>query len=331
MRAPEFWDAPPGLAAGLLAPAGVAWSMATALRRALARPYRAPVPVVCVGNLVAGGSGKTPIVLSLAARLLQRGIDVHVVLRGYGGHLVGPIRVDPQTHGAEAVGDEAMLLAAAVPCWVARDRAAGIRAATKAGAQLVLLDDGFQNPGFEKDLSLLAIDAEHGLGNGRVIPAGPLREPAEAGLARADAIVLIGEGPVPATIEPIRAPVLHAALEPVAGERFAGRRVLAFAGIGRPGKFFSTLKTVGAEIVAARAFPDHHRFSAPELVALHRDAAAADATLVTTAKDWVRLPLTEQQSIEVLAVELRWRDTAALDRILTPAVADDYRARASRG
>jgi tetraacyldisaccharide 4'-kinase len=331
MRAPEFWDAPPGLAAGLLAPAGAAWSAAAVLRRALIRPYRAPVPVVCVGNLVAGGSGKTPIVLSLAQLLSERGIGVHIVTRGYGGRLTGPVRVDPQAHDADAVGDEALLLTAAAPCWVARDRVAGIRSAAEAGAGVVLLDDGFQNPSFEKDLSLLAIDAGYGFGNARVIPAGPLREPAVAGLARADAVVLIGDGPPPPEIERSRLPVLRATFEPVEGERFAGRRMLAFAGIGRPAKFFSTVKTTGAELVAARSFPDHHRFSAPEITGLRREAEAADATLVTTAKDRVRIPSTERQDIEMLAVELRWQDPAALDAILAALLGDDRRALASGG
>jgi tetraacyldisaccharide 4'-kinase len=331
MRAPEFWDTPPGLAAALLAPAGAAWSAAAVLRRGLVRPYRAPVPIICVGNLVAGGSGKTPIVLSLAQLLSVRGIGVHIVTRGYGGRLTGPVRVDPQAHDADAVGDEALLLAAAAPCWVARGRAAGIRAAAEANAALILLDDGFQNPTFEKDLSLLAIDAEHGFGNGRVIPAGPLREPAEAGLARADAIVLIGDGPAPATIDGTRLPVLRAALEPVAAERFAGRRILAFAGIGRPAKFFATLKAVHAEVVAARPFPDHHRFSAQEIVGLRREAEAAGAALSTTAKDWVRIPTAERDDIEMLSVELRWHDPTALDALLGPFLGDDRRALANDG
>lgn len=331
MRAPDFWGAPPRLAASLLAPAGAAWSATAALRRALTRPYRAPVPVICVGNLVAGGSGKTPIVLSIADRVRRLGIAAHIVTRGYGGRLSGPLRADPQRHDADAVGDEVLLLAATASCWVSRDRAAGIRAACEAGAQLVLLDDGFQNPGFEKDLSLLAIDVEYGFGNGRVIPAGPLREPVEAGLARADAIVLIGDGPVPVRVECARLPVLRAALMPIDGTRFAGRRLAAFAGIGRPTKFFASLERLGATVVAARPFVDHHRFSAQEIAALRRDAANAGATLVTTAKDWVRLPPAERHDIEVLAVELRWRDPAALDLLLAPFIADDHGVRASAG
>jgi len=264
MRAPEFWHEPPGLAAGLLAPAGAAWDWAARLRRAVARPYRAPVPVLCVGNLVAGGSGKTPVALSLARLFTERGIAVHVVTRGYGGKLAGPMQVDAARHDADAVGDEALLLATVAPCWVAKDRAAGVAAAAKAGAEAILLDDGFQNPSIAKDLSLVIIDAEYGFGNGRVIPAGPLRERVAAGLARADAVVLIGDAP---TTELVAAscPILRAAVEPVNRDHFKNARIVAFAGIGRPEKFFAMLHRLGAQLVAKHAFADHHPYRANEI------------------------------------------------------------------
>lgn len=325
MRSPEFWAHRPGLAAGLLAPAGVAWDAAGRLRRAVARPYRAPLPVVCVGNLVAGGSGKTPVVLSLAAALAEAGAAPHAVTRGYGGRLAGPVRVDPARHDAVAVGDEALLLAGRLPCWVARDRAAGIRAAAAAGAGAVVLDDGFQNPTVAKDLALVVVDAEFGFGNGRVIPAGPLRERIAPGLARADAIVVLGDGPPPAHLRQAGRPLLHAALRPVAGERFAGRRLVAFAGIGRPEKFFATLRRLGAELVATHSFPDHHRFRTEELAALRREADSAGATLVTTAKDWVRLTPEARAGIAVLEVDSAWRDPASLARLLSPIVRDARR------
>jgi tetraacyldisaccharide 4'-kinase len=320
MRAPEFWDASPGLAAGLLAPLGAVWSGVGKLRRAVMRSYRAPVPVVCVGNLVAGGSGKTPVVLSLVEFIASRGVAVHVVMRGYGGRLAGPVRVDPTWHDANTVGDEALLLTRSGPCWVARDRAAGCRAAVAAGAQIIMLDDGFQNPGIAKDLSLVVIDAEYGFGNGRVIPAGPLREPVRAGLARAHAIILIGEGKLPATVSAARQPILRAGLDPVDATRFRGLRVAAFAGIGRPPKFFASLRRVGAEIVTARSFPDHHRFSPAEITGLHRGAERAGARLVTTEKDWVRLPAASRAGIDVFEVELRWRDPATLSTLLAPVL-----------
>jgi tetraacyldisaccharide 4'-kinase len=317
MRAPEFWHAKPGIAAGLLTPVGAALDAAGRLRRAVARPYQAPVPVICVGNLVAGGSGKTPVALSIATILAGHGIRAAIVIRGYGGRLAGPTRVDPQAHDASAVGDEALLAAMHATCCVARDRVAGVRAAIADGAQAIILDDGFQNPHVAKDLALVVVDAAYGFGNGRLIPAGPLREGIAAGLARADAVVLVGQGDGPTTSHP----VLRADLEPLAGERFAGRRVAAFAGIGRPAKFFATLRGLDAELVTARGFPDHHPHREGELAALRREAAEAGAVLVTTRKDWVRLTPRDRDGIDVLDVALRWRDERALDALLAPLLA----------
>jgi tetraacyldisaccharide 4'-kinase len=230
------------------------------------------------------------------------------------------VRVDPARHDATAVGDEALLIAAETPCWVARDRAAGIAAAAKAGAAIVLLDDGFQNPSVAKDLSLVVVDSEYGFGNGRVMPAGPLREPVAPGLARADAIVLIGDAPAPQEFGAVSCLILRAALEPVNGARFAGARLAAFAGIGRPEKFFAALRRVGANLVATQSFPDHHPFRADEMARLRETAEGAGTRLVTTAKDWVRLPAGLRDGIEVLEVEVRWHDAAMLQRLLSDFV-----------
>jgi tetraacyldisaccharide 4'-kinase len=319
MRAPEFWDARSGaiagLVGGLLAPLGAAWDVAGRLRRAVARPYRAAVPVICVGNLVAGGAGKTPVVLALAASIAATGLAIPVVTRGYGGRLGGPVKVDPTRQDAEAVGDEALLIAACAPCWVARDRAAGVREAVAAGADAILLDDGLQNPAIEKDLSLVVVDAEYGFGNGRVIPAGPLREPAASGLARADAIVLIGAGE-PGGVREAACPVFRADLEPVDGARFAGAPVVAVAGLGRPEKFVASLREVCATLMAAHPFPDHHRFSDIEIARLRHEAERAGAGLVTTAKDWVRLSPQQRGGIKVLEVQIRWHDAAGVRQLV---------------
>ena len=322
--APDFWGDEPGLAAGLLQPIGAMWDAAGRVRRALAHPYRAPVPVICVGNLVAGGSGKTPVALALGHWLAARGVTAHFVTRGYGGRLAGPIRVDRARHDAGAVGDEALLLAAAFPSWVARDRGAGVAAAAAAGARTVLLDDGFQNPSVAKSLSLIVVDAGYGFGNGRVMPAGPLRESLRHGLARADGVVLLGVTGEPARAAPIEIagglPVVPAVLAPIAGERFAGSRLLAFAGIGRPEKFFATLRALGAALVDVRTFPDHHPFRAGELAQLRQAADRARARLVTTAKDIVRISPAGRAGIEVLEVEIRWPDPEALAGLVGPVV-----------
>jgi tetraacyldisaccharide 4'-kinase len=236
------------------------------------------------------------------------------------------VRVDPQRHDAVDVGDEALLAAAQDACWVSRDRAAGVQAAVADGAAAIILDDGFQNPHVAKDLSLVVVDAVYGFGNGRLMPAGPLRERAASGLARADAIALVGDGGFAGAAAK---PVLRAMLEPLDGERFAGVPMVAFAGIGRPEKFFASLRSLDATLVAERGFPDHHRYRRSELAALRDEATAAGARLATTRKDWVRLPADERAEIEVLDVALRWRDPAALAALLAPLIGrigDDRRA-----
>ena len=318
MRAPDFWYRDESLPAELLAPLGAAYDLAGRLRRAMARPLRLDVPVICVGNLVAGGAGKTPVALDLAARLERLHGAPHVISRGYGGRASGPLRVDPEHHSAEEVGDEPLLLARAAPTWVARDRAAAGRAALESGAGCLLLDDGFQNPGLVKDLSIVVVDAEVGFGNGLLLPAGPLRERVARGLARADAVVLLGEdrrGLSPQV--PSGLPLLRAKLEPGPGsEALRGRRVLAFAGIGRPAKFFASLEALGAELVATYDFPDHHPYTAEEIEGLIEEAAAADAIAVTTKKDDVRLPAHLRARVDVLPVSLAWNDVAAVERLL---------------
>ncbi|MBN8874865.1 MAG: tetraacyldisaccharide 4'-kinase [Rhodospirillales bacterium] len=316
-RAPGFWQRD-GVVPHLLAPLSALVAAATARR--VARPgWHAPVPVLCCGNVTVGGAGKTTLVLDLAARFRAGGVAVHVLLRGYGGRVRGPHRVLPDDPAAE-VGDEALLLAAVAPTWVGGDRAASARAAVAAGAELLLLDDGLQNPTLAKDLSLLVIDGGTGFGNGRVLPAGPLREPVAAGAARCGAAVLIGEDRTGALRHlPPRLPVLRARLvqdAAVAGLR--GRRVLAFAGIAHPDKFFTPLAAAGAELVATRAFPDHHSYDAAELDRLLAEADRLAALPVTTPKDAVRLPGPVRARVTVVGVGLAWEDPAARDALLAP-------------
>jgi tetraacyldisaccharide 4'-kinase len=314
--APEFW-ARPGLVSDLVAPLGWAYSAAGAARRAMTTATRVSVPTICVGNLTAGGAGKTPVVLSLAELLRARGKHPHILSRGYGGSLTGPLRVDPAQHSASEVGDEPLLLAAAAPCWIGADRIASARAAIASGAGLLLLDDGFQNPALHYDLSLIVVDGGYGIGNGRVMPAGPLREPAASALQRASALVMIGTCEKRIALGPL--PILTAQLAPIAAEALQGQRVVAFAGIGRPAKFFATLTALGADIVEQKAFADHYRFSDSDLDTLDALARAKSAMLVTTEKDWVRVPQRWREKIRILKVALRWDDSAALERVLEAA------------
>jgi tetraacyldisaccharide 4'-kinase len=315
MRAPEFWTRR-GLASGLLLP--LAWGHAGigAVRRSFSHPWRAPVPVVCVGNLVAGGAGKTPVALSLAARLTAQGRNPHLLSRGYGGKLPGPIRVEPARHSAAEIGDEALLLAAVAPSWVARDRAAGARAAIAAGAGMLVLDDGLQNTSLVHDLAFLVIDGGYGFGNGRVMPAGPLREPVSTGLARADAVVLVGEDQIGLRARLGDTTVLRARLVPRAATDLLEKPVVAFAGIGRPAKFFATLEGQGARLLARHAFPDHHVYAEAELGRLCVEAGTQGAVLITTAKDAARLSPSWRAQVRVLAVDVAWEDEVALAAML---------------
>lgn len=323
MKAPRFWYRRPGIAAALLNPVGQLYDAAGRLRRGTTRPYRAGIPVLCVGNLVAGGAGKTPVALALAQILLDRGVGVHFLTRGYGGRERGPVLVDPQRHDAAAVGDEPLLLAGTAPTWVARDRARGAMAAGAAGAAAIVMDDGFQNPTLHKDLSLIVIDGESGFGNRRIIPAGPLREAPGRAFARADAAVIMGEDRQGLGVELAARgiPVLRARLAPAGpAEWLRGTPVVAFAGIARPAKFFDTLKGLGARMVADFAYGDHHPFQPEEIMQMVELAHDAEALLVTTAKDHARLPEEIRPMVKVLHVQVSWDDPAALARVLSPVL-----------
>ena len=303
----------------MLAPLGRVYAAATA-RRVAGPGEAAGVPVICVGNLTAGGAGKTPTVAWLAERLGRAG--PHVVSRGYGGRLDGPVRVDPARHGADETGDEPLLLSAWAPVWVAKDRAAGVRAAVAGGAGAILLDDGFQNPAVRKDLSILVVDAETGFGNGLAIPAGPLRETPEAGLARAGVVLLIGPAEARATFLGrwgglIECPVAGGEILPLrTGMDWAGTRAFAFAGIGRPEKFFRSLAAAGADVVGRRALDDHQPVTPALAQRLMAEARALGAQPVTTEKDAVRLPPEMRAQVLTLPVRLTVDDPGPLDAAL---------------
>jgi len=317
MKAPGFWTRQGSVAPLLLSPVAALYAAATARR--VARPgWRAPVPVICCGNASVGGAGKTPLALDLGDRLATHGLAVAFLTRGYGGRVRSPVLVDLARHDAATVGDEALLLAASAPTYVGPDRAEAARMAVAAGAQVLVMDDGLQHASLMKDFSFLVIDGAVGFGNGRVIPAGPLREPVAAAAGRCRAAVLIGTDAAGARAQlPNRLPVLAASLAPGPdAASLAAQRVIAFAGIGRPEKFFAMLREAGIVVAACHGFADHHPYSERELRPLLAEADRLGALPVTTPKDAVRLPASLRAAVRVVGVRLVWRDESQIEALL---------------
>jgi len=311
-----------------LTPAAAVWSWATARRIAAARPYDPGVPVICVGGLTLGGTGKTPVVRELTDRLAARHVAAQVLSRGYGGRVKGPQRVDPERDGARDVGDEPLMLARGHPVWIAADRVAGARAAVAGGAEAIVMDDGHQNPSLEKALSLVVVDGETRdgewpFGDGDVFPAGPMREPLGAGLRRADAVVLMLPADLEAPDQALLAllggtPVLTARLEPLQAPPPGPQ--LGFAGVGKPWKVERALVAAGCDLADFVALADHATLSAATLDALADKAGRLGAGLVTTEKDWVRLPSDWRARVVAWPVRARFEDEAALDALLARAL-----------
>jgi tetraacyldisaccharide 4'-kinase len=321
MREPHFWRvtdkrsrAAAPMTKLLMTPLSMLYRWTGARRIAQTVPKDAGLPVVCIGNLTLGGAGKTPITAAVRAHYLARGKRAASLSRGYGGSYEGPLRVNPAIHTAKEVGDEPLMLSALGEAWIAKDRVAGALAMNADGVQLVVMDDGHQNPTLKKALSIVVIDASAPFGNGHVFPKGPLREPAEVGLARADAVVLMGDGEVPALVD-FKGVVLRARLTPLAP--LPAGRYVAFAGIGRPERFFDSLqRQTGVELAESVPFPDHHVFEPSDISYVIKLATERDAKLITTDKDHVRLPVDMKSKVMHASVEAKVDDPAAFAALL---------------
>lgn len=346
-RTPAFWYSSNKFLK-ILAPLGVPYWLAGWLRQKLIHPQKVSVPVICVGNVVAGGAGKTPVVQSLISMLKAKGIQAHVISEGYGGRIKKPTRVDPKIHTFEDVGDEALLLSQSAPVWIGKSRVKAAMQAVAAGAQTLILDDGFQDPSLYKDFSIIVIDGEVGFGNGMLIPAGPLREPVSRAIERTNAVVLIendkgqrgnlwslatkiircvkGDGLHGKGEQTDRRdlPIWHAEIVPDAAN-LQGKKAVAFAGIGRPEKFFSTCRSLGAELIETKAFPDHHAYTQKELDDLVSLAEVNSAILLTTSKDAVRLPEALKAKITVVSINLKWTNVPELNNALAKIYAHQVR------
>lgn len=315
MKTPPFWYRPPGFLAHLLSPLGWLYGKGAKLSRIFKPEKRFSVPILSVGNLVSGGSGKTPVSLSLAQLLQKKGHTVHFVTRGYKGSLTGPLKVNPNLHKADEVGDEPLLLAALAPTWVSKKRTHGIEKAIEEGATLIILDDGHQTTGIKKNISFLVMDAVQGMGNGYILPAGPLRESLAEGLRRTQAIIGIGEGNFLRTEKPL----FKACVTP---RSFwcPTKKIFAFCGLGYPQKFYHTLEKSGLDIKATQSFPDHHHYTESELLKLEQEALALGASLVTTHKDWVKLPPLWQQKCLCFQIDIIFDNQAKLYNFIQQAL-----------
>lgn len=312
MKAPAFWYHAPGFLSTLLTPLGWMYDKGGKLLSQFKKPHSFPVPILSIGNIVSGGSGKTPTAIALALLLKTRGYKVHFVTRGYGGKERGPLKVDPLKHLAKNVGDEPLLLAEHAPTWMAKKRPQGVQKAIENGAQVIILDDGHQTTSLHKGVSLVVVDLLQGFGNGHVIPAGPLRENLSQGLERADGLIFVGEGE-PLSPSSLRGTfnedhVFHAHLasNPI---QIPTKRVVAFCGLGFPEKFYRSLENEGFELIATQSFPDHYQYTEEDFLRLKKLAQHYQCALITTRKDVIKMLPSWQKQLYVLDVTIKFEDS----------------------
>ena len=314
MKAPQFWYEPSSWKATFLLPLGHLYNILTYLREKFGSKQKYNCLTICVGNLNVGGTGKTPATIALASYFLEKGLKVHIVSRGYKGKFQGTFLVNPRKHKSNEVGDEPLLMSEFTSVWVSKKRKNGIAAAERAGAQVVILDDGFQDPSFHKDFSIVVVDGKRGFGNKQCMPAGPLRENISQGFKQADALIIIGQMLYKFDIFPNHLKIIHSTLKPIeTGMNWNEGKYLAFAGIAHPEKFFETLRSVGANVIDCVALSDHQKLDGQILKRLESKAEKAHAQLVTTEKDAVRLPNTFRKKVLSLPVRVEFDNKDELE------------------
>ena len=327
MRPPNFWFAKThSFFSLLMEPISWSYGLVHKSRYKRTKPWSAPIPVICIGNLLVGGQGKTPVAISIGQFLTNKGIKIHFLSRGYGGVIKGPIRVNLSKHTSNDVGDEPLLLAQECETWVSSNRALGIQSAYQGGAEVIITDDGFQDPSINKDLSIIVIDGEVGFGNGRLLPSGPLRENIYFGLSRAQAVVIIGNdhfnikeklNEFLSNQQNNTLKIFEATIIPKTNiEKLKNKRLYAFSGIGRPKKFFDTLERIGSCVIAKINFKDHHQFSQREVKNLVKSAKKQEALLVTTSKDYARLSNDQKKHVTEILVKIKWKNINDLKILL---------------
>lgn len=305
IKSPSFWQKKKSLRSSLLYPLSVAYSFATKIRYKNVKPYESKIPVICVGNIVMGGAGKTPVVIELSDILRKKGLNPHVVSRGYGGYLPSAL-VNLDSHTYMHVGDEALLIAKKHPTWIGKDRISSVKSAVNLGSNIIVMDDGLQNPTLKKNFNIMVIDSEQGFGNGLVFPSGPLRESLNHGIKRAQCVVVIGNK-IPQQILDLKIPVFKAELKPVSCKVSKGK-VIAFTGLGFPDKFKKFLIKIGYEVEDFLVFPDHHPYTINDMKKIIKTASKHNYPIITTEKDYVRLPSPYNKEIEKIEVKMCFDD-----------------------
>jgi tetraacyldisaccharide 4'-kinase len=319
LKSPKFWNKSESYLGYILQPLSWLYQGGTTLHKTISKPYKAPVPVISIGNFVMGGAGKTPVTIALTQELQKMGWNPHIISRGYGGSLQGPVRVDPTHHQFRQVGDEPLLLAKVAPTWISKNRRAAVTLSIKAGADILLLDDAHQNYMLEKDISIIVVSSIQGFGNGRVFPAGPLRQSVQTGLKNTTIIIFIGQDtdPLPKELGNLNCPLVRATIVPLDPRPYHPPcAVVAFTGIGYPEKFRQTLVEAGYQIKGFSPFPDHYPFTHGDLNHLKTRARLAEAHLITTEKDAVRIPPISRANILTLPMGLNFHPQNALKDLL---------------